>query len=74
MGRKTHKDGHRSGIQRHKDRKAVWERDRKEEEKWKQVWQQTRGPLKKRKCHPPWSHSPVTVSDALCVLSATRSS
>lgn len=49
-------------------------RDRKEEEKWKQVWQQTRGPLKTRKCHPPWSHSPVTVSDALCVLSATRSS
>lgn len=26
MGRKTHQDGHGSGIQRHKDRKAVWER------------------------------------------------
>lgn len=67
-------DGHGRGAKRHEGGKVVCERDRKEGEKWRQVWQQTRGLLETGKCHLPWSCGPVTVRDALSVLSGTRSS
>ena len=60
----------------HRDTKIerLFVRDRKEEEKWRQIWQQIRGLLETRKCHPPWSCGPVTVRDALSAQSGTQSS
>lgn len=78
MGKETRgkiKMGTGEGVQRHlqrEDRKVVCETDRKGE-RWRQVWQETRGLSETRKCHVPWSCSPVTVRDALILQSGTRS-
>lgn len=57
-----------------KGREVACERDRKGEERWRQVWQETRGLLETSECHLPWGCGPVSVRDALSMQSGTRSS